>query len=498
MTLEVRNGNELWLLAGTKIPKYNNSPSEFPIFDSLITITEDYKICPPERSGTRWNFVLLDNAISNVGILSNPFAYVAEGKEITGNIKIEIGIFNWSGVSCLMFGFSENDTQNVLYKSEPYDYIVRYDNINISGYAKRGNNGLQLGDIILPTKTTLVCDDERYYINNPATLLEVNGRTYVKNNNIPAFMAYILLEGSAWGGGTTYYNISLLVSNSLEAVYQHCEQGGDFLYSKLEEFDYNGSHWYATSNDWGWEDSYTPTGGVTSNLKIGDEYKTLTDAGKDLLNLINGRVESDKPEREYPDTLIEKLEYLRDTKSDIKDAIIEKGGVVSDSTPLKDYAQVIRELPSGVDYNEIIKCPVVWNTTSNLDEAMRLFYHVDDYYPRWQFSGSYDGVFTFFYPVNVSITSYTTTVWYDESLSGRSIMSFDLFGYNTINDMIDNTNSTLISHYSTDNTTKGDKITTVVDNPQPFRFYAIRNTINNGDSYSSLGETSFTILEGNA
>lgn len=43
----------------------------------------------------------------------------------------------------------------------------------------------------------------------------------------------------------------------------------------------------------------------------------------------------------------DKLNRILQSKSDIKDAIIEKGGVVNDSTPLKDYAQAIRGLPSG-------------------------------------------------------------------------------------------------------------------------------------------------------
>lgn len=55
---------------------------------------------------------------------------------------------------------------------------------------------------------------------------------------------------------------------------------------------------------------------------------------------------NDEPARTYPNTLIEKLEYMKVSKSDIKDAIIEKGGVVNDSTPLKDYAQAIRDIES--------------------------------------------------------------------------------------------------------------------------------------------------------
>lgn len=43
----------------------------------------------------------------------------------------------------------------------------------------------------------------------------------------------------------------------------------------------------------------------------------------------------------------DKLNRILQSKSDIKDAIIEKGGVVNDSTPLKDYAQAIKDLPSG-------------------------------------------------------------------------------------------------------------------------------------------------------
>lgn len=48
------------------------------------------------------------------------------------------------------------------------------------------------------------------------------------------------------------------------------------------------------------------------------------------------------------------LIQLGESKNLIKNAIIEKGGVVNDSTPLKDYAQAIRDLPSGGDRYAVI------------------------------------------------------------------------------------------------------------------------------------------------
>lgn len=46
-------------------------------------------------------------------------------------------------------------------------------------------------------------------------------------------------------------------------------------------------------------------------------------------------------------TSADKLNKLIQTKADIKDAIIEKGGVVNDSTPFGDYAQAIRDISGG-------------------------------------------------------------------------------------------------------------------------------------------------------
>jgi len=46
-------------------------------------------------------------------------------------------------------------------------------------------------------------------------------------------------------------------------------------------------------------------------------------------------------------TSADKLNKLIQTKADIKNAIIEKGGVVNDSTPFGDYAQAIRDIEGG-------------------------------------------------------------------------------------------------------------------------------------------------------
>lgn len=46
-------------------------------------------------------------------------------------------------------------------------------------------------------------------------------------------------------------------------------------------------------------------------------------------------------------TSADKLNKLIQTKADIKNAIIEKGGVVNDSTPFGDYAQAIRDISGG-------------------------------------------------------------------------------------------------------------------------------------------------------
>lgn len=48
-------------------------------------------------------------------------------------------------------------------------------------------------------------------------------------------------------------------------------------------------------------------------------------------------------------TIADKLNTLLTTKSDIKDAIIEKGQNVADDTPFKDYANKIRSIESGID-----------------------------------------------------------------------------------------------------------------------------------------------------
>lgn len=46
-------------------------------------------------------------------------------------------------------------------------------------------------------------------------------------------------------------------------------------------------------------------------------------------------------------TISENLELLAQNKQAIKDAIIAKGGTITDSTPLSDYATQIESLPSG-------------------------------------------------------------------------------------------------------------------------------------------------------
>lgn len=46
-------------------------------------------------------------------------------------------------------------------------------------------------------------------------------------------------------------------------------------------------------------------------------------------------------------TTSEKLEYLNDTKTAIKDAIIAKGVEVPKETPFRQYAEKIGEIPSG-------------------------------------------------------------------------------------------------------------------------------------------------------
>lgn len=47
-------------------------------------------------------------------------------------------------------------------------------------------------------------------------------------------------------------------------------------------------------------------------------------------------------------TIADKLNTLLATKSDIKDAIIEKGQNVADDTPFADYADKIRSIESGI------------------------------------------------------------------------------------------------------------------------------------------------------
>lgn len=52
--------------------------------------------------------------------------------------------------------------------------------------------------------------------------------------------------------------------------------------------------------------------------------------------------------------LIEKLENIKTIKSNIKDAIIEKGGAVEDATPFSDYAGEIRNIQTGLEIKEIL------------------------------------------------------------------------------------------------------------------------------------------------
>lgn len=52
-------------------------------------------------------------------------------------------------------------------------------------------------------------------------------------------------------------------------------------------------------------------------------------------------------------TIEDKLIYLEGTKSAIKDAIIAKGGEVSDTDTFRSYAQKIEDLPSGKTLNEL-------------------------------------------------------------------------------------------------------------------------------------------------
>lgn len=52
-------------------------------------------------------------------------------------------------------------------------------------------------------------------------------------------------------------------------------------------------------------------------------------------------------------TIAEKLNYLNTTKTNIKNAIIEKGVEVSDSDTFRDYATKIADISSGSGPSEI-------------------------------------------------------------------------------------------------------------------------------------------------
>lgn len=136
----------------------------------------------------------------------------------------------------------------------------------------------------------LTCDKPEYFATSPVHLMSCNGRQYYKNNDKPALMAWILKEGTAWGGGKTYFNIPILVSNDIEATYQHCVQGGDPNYGAIEEFDYKGVHWYVTEVSYAWEYNYSVTGGVA--IKFGDTYPNLTTAAKELIDFTNAKMDN--------------------------------------------------------------------------------------------------------------------------------------------------------------------------------------------------------------
>ena len=47
------------------------------------------------------------------------------------------------------------------------------------------------------------------------------------------------------------------------------------------------------------------------------------------------------------DIVMQKIDYLDDTKHQIKDAIIEKGQQIEDNDPFRDYVEKIKELTTG-------------------------------------------------------------------------------------------------------------------------------------------------------
>ena len=60
-------------------------------------------------------------------------------------------------------------------------------------------------------------------------------------------------------------------------------------------------------------------------------------------------------------TIAEKLNYLNTTKTNIKNAIIEKGVEVSDSDTFRDYATKIADISSGGDGMIINATPITYS-----------------------------------------------------------------------------------------------------------------------------------------
>ena len=53
----------------------------------------------------------------------------------------------------------------------------------------------------------------------------------------------------------------------------------------------------------------------------------------------------------------DKLDYLNETKAQIKQAIIDKGQEVSDETPFRDYVQKIQDIKTSEDLQEQLAKP---------------------------------------------------------------------------------------------------------------------------------------------
>lgn len=66
----------------------------------------------------------------------------------------------------------------------------------------------------------------------------------------------------------------------------------------------------------------------------------------------------------YEDTLLEKLEYINNTKQLIKEAIIDIGGVIDDTTTFREYANIIKETHSNI----IDMCKNVESTLTGVEE----------------------------------------------------------------------------------------------------------------------------------